>query len=1103
MKNPPINLSGVIDTIIHKNAESGFAIMRLQVDEGQQAPYCDARHRVVILGSIAEQAVGQRVSVAGEIVQNKKYGPQVKVIAVTMLEPQSITEMMLYLTKNVKWVDKVYATKIVNKFGMDTFKVLDEAPDRLLEVKGIGPERLKNIKEAWKDQRSIRELLMFATQVGITSSFVAKIHKTYGAEAIRTIKADPYCLARDIHGVGFKKADEVALGMGIPEVSDLRVRAVCLYLLEEAAGSGGDCFMYRQDVVNEVVEFLDHPEIKADMAEQVVSQAGEAKIVIDDSGRIYAPRYYEAECQAAARLQQIMDFPLPASLSGQNIDEVVTHATTSTGLQLHHDQGSAIGRTLRSKVSVITGGPGTGKGLALDTPIPTPCGWKTMADLRVGDAVFDETGTPCTVSFVSETHSLPCYRVRFDDDSSIVTDNQHRWLTWTRAARKSAARRRRHPLQTRGTDQSHKRVMPDVVTTPQIKDTLRGVDGRLNHSIPLAAPLCMPPVELPIDPYVLGVWLGNGDTAGAAITNGCDWIRGEIERLGYKTSDRKARETEHKFGLFKPGGDSILPALRGLKVLGDKHIPEAYLFASIKDRLALLQGLMDTDGHCCKRQGRCEITFTNERLADGCYQLLCGLGIKVHRDQRPAKIDGVVKGTAYRSSFTTSWPLFRLPRKQEALPYTTRPSTTLRYVEAVEAVETVPTRCIQVDSPSHLFLAGHACVPTHNTTITRAVVAGYEAAEATITLLAPTGRAAKRMSEVIGRGANTIHRKLYQLSKAIKEGSILEAVQLRGVIIIDEASMIDVEMLNWLLKYVHVSAILVFVGDIDQLPSVGPGSVLRDLIASPKIASTRLTHIFRQALESDIIRHAHAINSGIVPPICKISRELVKARGWPQTDCYLVECDDQARMTQIALWVATTMSKALGFDPQADVQVLSPMKRGEAGVIALNARMQAAINPDPTDKITRPDQTIWGVGDWLMQTRNNYDYGIFNGDQGRILSFKRDDAGDVVSLVADFDGNEIEIEHSDFYDLTLAYARTVHKSQGSEYPMVILCLHTAHYTLLQRNLLFTGMTRSRKTVVLIVHPQALSMAVTNNRVSRRNTYLSERITQGSKSDGPN
>jgi exodeoxyribonuclease V alpha subunit len=533
------------------------------------------------------------------------------------------------------------------------------------------------------------------------------------------------------------------MNMNVPEVSDIRIRAAALYLLEQSAQANGDCYLFRHDLITQTAEFLNNVQINVNMVADVVSKAADLKIVIDDEGRVYPPDLHRAERDAASRLLAILTDQLPPALIGQDLEKAITKALSSAGLELHPIQIEAIDRTMRNKVSVITGGPGVGK-----------------------------------------------------------------------------------------------------------------------------------------------------------------------------------------------------------------------------------------------------------------------------------------------------------------------------------------------------------------TTITRAIVAGYDAAEVPLTLLAPTGKAAKRMTEVIGRQAHTIHRRLWSLNKDVKDGSVeLEDAQLRGVVIVDEVSMVDIKTLAWLLSFVHPSAVLVFVGDADQLPSVGPGSVLRDLLNTPSMAATRLTQIFRQAAASDIVRHAHAINQGMTPPIERLSSEIVRARGWPKTDFFLIEEEDQTKMADKAVWAATHMAPRLGFDPLADVQVLTPMKRGDAGVGNLNRVLQGALNPSPGDSIKRFDLATWGVGDRLMQLKNNYDYDIYNGDQGRIVRFTRkQDDSDPTHLVLDVDGREVEIEREDFHQLTLAYAATVHKSQGSEFPFVVICLHTSHFTLLQRNLLYTGVTRGKKCVVLIAHPQALSMAVANNKVSRRNTYLTQRLT---------
>jgi exodeoxyribonuclease V alpha subunit len=734
-----LQLSGIIDAVISAKPESGWGAMRLKVDEGTFAPYKDDRGRVTIVGGIASLAVGQRVSVSGEITRSK-YGPQLQVTDVSVLEPQTVTEILKYLTHNVYSVGPKTARAIVDTFGMDTFKILDDDLDRLYDVPGIDKVRAEGIKKAWDEKRAERKFLQFATRAGITGTFVSRILREYGDQAEQKVSEDPYCLCRDIKGIGFKKADEIAIHLGLAETDIRRVRACALFVLQEASSGPGECFLYRQDLIRVTHELLNHRQITVEDVDAAVSDAAERGIVIDDSGRIYDPKIFNCETKAAEKLLAILSQPMPPELAGDDLDAIIEGASSSTGLTLDPVQIEAIDRTLRSKLAVLTGGPGT-----------------------------------------------------------------------------------------------------------------------------------------------------------------------------------------------------------------------------------------------CK------------------------------------------------------------------------------------------------------------------TTITRALVAGYERAGLMINMLAPTGRAAKRMSEVIGRYAETIHRRLHSLSKMIKDGAAIEDVLMRGVLIIDEVSMVDIEVLAWLLSYVHPSCIVIFVGDADQLPSVGPGSVLRDLLGCPKIAATKLTKPQRQAVGSDIVRHAHDINNGVTPQIQKVSREIIKARGWPKTDMMLIECDDQEKQAAIVRWCVSKLVPAFGFNPAEDVQVLSPMKKGAAGVENLNKQVQDVINPNPEDSIDRFG-TRWGSGDRMMNTRNNRETGLCNGDQGRIVRFERNAEAEVVKLIGSFDGQDKELERVDWNDLMLAYACTVHKSQGSEYPVVIMCLHTGHFKMLQRNMLYTGVTRSRKLVILVAHPQAVSMAVRNNQVSKRNTYLMERLT---------
>ena len=356
-----LNLSGSVHGVLYKNTESGYAALRFKADAEAQVPYRDPRGCITIIGSLAGISVGQRMSIQGQLVNHRKYGPQVQVEHFVFLEPKDITDIVLYLAENIPYVDRYYAGKIVEKFGTDTLRILDEDPDRLREIKGFGEKRIEGTKKAWEELRSLRSLLMLCSQVGLGHGFVARIHKKYGDGSEQVIRTDPYRLARDIHGIGFQKADEVARALGIPEVSDMRICAAALHQVEQRADQRGDCFVYQSDLVGETHQFLNHPDITEAMVASVVQAAIEIGILVAESNRIYCPDLHEAECNAADLMRKLLAAPLPEELRGEALEAAIATAVASTGLELHQVQIDAIDRSMRSKVSIITGGPGVGK----------------------------------------------------------------------------------------------------------------------------------------------------------------------------------------------------------------------------------------------------------------------------------------------------------------------------------------------------------------------------------------------------------------------------------------------------------------------------------------------------------------------------------------------------------------------------------------------------------------------------------------------------------------------------------------------------------------------------------------------------------------------
>ncbi len=370
---------------------------------------------------------------------------------------------------------------------------------------------------------------------------------------------------------------------------------------------------------------------------------------------------------------------------------------------------------------------------------------------------------------------------------------------------------------------------------------------------------------------------------------------------------------------------------------------------------------------------------------------------------------------------------------------------------------------------------------TGKSTITAAIIRLIHARNHSVILAAPTGRAAKRLSEATGLESKTIHRLLE--FKPGPGGPFLRDQENpldADLVIIDETSMVDILLMNHLLSAIDQGSHLLLVGDVDQLPSVGPGNVLRDLIASSTMPVTRLDTIFRQAEDSFIIVNAHRINQGQMPSISRQARDFFL---FPEQD-----------PLKAADWVVDLVAQRIparfGFDPTSDIQVLSPMHRGAVGVSELNHRLQETLNPPLPGKTEfRHGQRIFREGDRVMQIRNDYERQIFNGDMGHLIHLDLEEAIAVIN----FDGREVQAEFAQLDELVHAYAVSIHKSQGSEFPAVVIPLLNQHYMMLQRNLLYTAVTRARKLVVLVGSRQAIAIAVRNDRIASRNTRLAARL----------
>ena len=712
-------LAGIVERVTYHNEENGFCVLRVKA-RGH-------RDLVTVVGHSAAISAGEWITATGEWFNDRTHGLQFKARFLKTTPPTTAEGIEKYLSSGmIRGIGPVYAKKMVKAFGEQVFDIIEVNPERLREVDGIGVVRAQRIVAAWAEQKAVREIMVFLHSHGVGTARAVRIYKTYGADAIQVMTDNPYRLARDIRGIGFRTADAIAMKLGIEKTAMIRVRAGISYALTEAMDEG-HCGLPVEELAPLAVELLDVPKELIQTALDL--ELAEGTVVADmvaDTRCVFLAGLYKSEQAIAERLRTLASGKLPWAWIDP--EKALPWIEQKTGLSLAPSQKDAIRLALMAKVLVITGGPGVGK-------------------------------------------------------TTIV--------------------------------------------------------------------------------------------------------------------------------------NSILRIL----------------------------------------------------AAKGVNILLC----------------------------------------------------------------------------------------------------------------APTGRAAKRMTEATGFEAKTIHRLLEVDPKGGGFKRNAENPLDCELLVIDETSMVDVPLMHALLKALPDTSALLIVGDIDQLSSVGPGQVLADVIQSEAIPVVRLTEVFRQAAESRIITAAHRINKGQMP-------DLAKPEG--ESDFYFVNvAEPEVAVPLIVDLVKNRIPKRFGFDPIRDVQVLCPMNRGGVGARSLNIELQAALNPATEQKVERFGWTF-APGDKVMQIENDYEKEVYNGDVGYIDAVDLDTG----ELIASFDGRAVTYGFGELDTLVPAYAATIHKSQGSEYPAVVIPVMIQHYAMLQRNLIYTGITRGKKLVVIVGQAKALTIGVKNVSGRRRWTKLREWMT---------
>jgi len=1040
----PIVIQAAISRITF--ARDGFIIAR--IEPGLET----------ILGNMTEPVIGQEYRLTGNWVNDPRWGRQFKFTRYVAEIPQSTDGIYRYLVKVAKWVGPAVGRCIVDAFGEKALEVLKHDPQRsAVCIKGLTLERAEQIsKDLLENEDREAAAVELESMMGgqhLPKHTIPTLIAQYHSDAPARVRANPYMLI-EVRGIGFLTADRVAMALGFDRAGIERRMAATTYALQDAADSQGHTLLPNEKLIKRVKDLIGLAP-GADASGQLVA---DGKIKKEPS-RIGLADLDRDETDVAGLLRMLLCGPEQKLISEPTVD--------LKGLA--PDQQEAFHLCMANPVFILTGAPGTGKAQPLDAQIITPSGPRRMGDIQAGDPVMG-------------------YRVTFSDGSSTECCEDHLWTTTRRDERYKRGKR--------GQSKTHKAPFK-VSCLKEIMGSLQTRHGNSNHSIPMTAPLHFTQKEQPIDPYLMGLLLGDGcfRTQGSVgfskpdeeLLEAFDNLLPTEVRLVWQSRDDYRINREKGYG---PLANPITVAMRdfGLmeKYSHEKFIPDCYLFSNVTDRIGILQGLMDTDGYADGTNA--EFSTSSKVLASQLQFITESLGgtarivkkVKTSYTHNGEKRNG---HSCYRMNICLPPHIlpFRLRRKADVYvpksKYLPR-----RVIRSITPVGFKQVQCISVDAPDDLYLTDH-CILTHNTYTLRRIIEQFVEWNKLIALTAPTGKAAKRMSEMIGMPASTIHRLLepepYQSNGETKFSfhyGVGEHLP-NDVVVIDEFSMVDVPLAASLFRAIAPGTRVLIVGDHYQLPSVGPGAVLRDLLAAG-VPSYELTEIKRNT--GDIVRVCHAIKDGrpAIP-----SPALDPEAGY---NLRHIEESDPTRIQQIIREIVCERMprRPEGYDPVWDVQCLSPMnERTELSCLALNKLFQEALNIHPPI-----EKTPFRIGDKVIQRKNQDIDGEFivNGDLGEIEEITS------YEIIVNFKypDRRVRVKRNENH-LALAYCITIHKAQGSEAPVIILPLHSSFGAFFNRELVYTGISRARDICITVGEWGALQQAAGRVGNVRRITRLAE------------
>ena len=1033
-KGDKFDMEGCFTSTRFQNGDTGFVIGTFSPDDGDP---------IVCKGTIPGYIQGAPYHITGTVIDDKQWGLQVNIKAAVSVKPTGKQSIISFLGSGaVPGIGPMTARRIYNTFGDNSLDVLEDHPERLVEVPGIGAKSVKKMINTLPQVLKYRDVIAFFTDFGISTTTINAMIREYGAKAAEAVKENPYILCK-VKGFAFTRADQIAQKMHIDRYDHRRLEAGLVATLRYGCQRDGHTLMPRNMLLQLAYEKLVITETQDRVVEKALDHLIEDKKLIEDEDGIHLKHLYYAEksIKHALKNAQRPDELIAQPILKRNIEEVLNQH----GSKLTDEQERAVYAAFNSKLSILTGGAGCGKALLDDEPIwcirngSDTATLATIATLNVGDSVFGADGKPTKVVGVFPQGEQPQFKMSFTDGTSIVCSDEHIW---------------------------------------HVNSDKRANDG-----------------EDYIDITVRDLLDEIGKTDGAKIT---DWFIPQPHELVFPASD-KANEYDVADYL---GINTSAYMISHEDVINDDR---GTAKGTGKRRRRRNMAILDDSDNVIDTKSSAYIGEMNETdtaddaKTDDANDVQSHIAEYVNgtSEQRLALLNQLVPYlTVLESQGKRGTHVYNEVRRGIKLicsSLSMRSGAGITHIASIEDMgETASMTCIKVAAEDGLFVAGEQCIVTHNTTVTSTIVKTAERLGLPVCLMSPTGRAAKHLSNQCGGVPGyTMHRALSIVVKGAsdedffaddetkqadrKPNDATKAFDKARIVICDEASMMDTEMAAILFKACKKKH-LVLVGDPNQLPSVGPGRVLGDIIDNKIGNVTKLTKIFRQKEGSPVIAAANA---------CLVGENPANVQG---VEFYEAEND---KVPEAILEHVVPSIEKEHLD-QKTLMVISPIKRTPySGVNALNDFLRPIMNKHFKEPENPDDFYKLQKGDFVFQKKNNYDCDIYNGDIGVVEDAIYGKEGFVrVDFSIDETPKSVDFEIGEITEnLMMAFASTVHKQQGSQADTVVVVMTMSHFPMLSRNLLYTAITRAERRVILIGDRKAFAMAAKKELENKRMTGL--------------